>query len=755
MVEVRNIHCTLNIRPKPVVCADTGSRLIICAMKALVFSRTCTSVALGVMVLIASCDKAPPERQHTSSKPAEPRDSKGESSISGNASAPESTRTTALKPQGASNAGPADNTPPVSANQPKPVPLPAATRQPKQVSEKGLTIPDDVPTNPDIPRPDFPGLAESIKREVIAAYVDAAKNPGNADMVGELGMVYLRLSSAGDAIKCFARAASLDSSSFRWKYLLALAHAEAFDVPAAVASLKEAATIDPNYHAVQVRLGDLLIKNDPKSACDAYQKAAAMVPQDAQAWFGLGECAMKAGNKREALEHYKKAAALAPKFAKANRMAATLLREEGDRKQADIHDAVAAQGGLPPVIRDPVYLDYLGRIARGDALVAMMKQLVETGQLEIAGSILERTLKWEPQNWEFHEQLGIVRWKQGRFEEATKELRIVLDENFSRSTVRGILAECLLELGDYKGAEQVFNDVLLRNANDVETLPRYGEFLLRVNRAAEARAVYEKLNVLQRGTPQHVVDLIVSIICEGNYDDAAGRIKTLHQGVPDVIDVIMARLATIMADQMDARTRGLANSSLGSKELTSLAVALETIGLPDEAPKVRDFVSGIAKVAVALADSGNFNQAIRMLQKTIELDDGGRLRDALRSVFLKLAKRDVRVANTWLKDRLSHADDQPMLAICLSWILATSPEATQRDGATALRLAESACKSAAGEGSEYQDTLAAAYAEVGRFDEAVKAARKAIEVAGIKPGASAIKARLAKYESRQAFHASN
>ncbi|MBI5762419.1 MAG: tetratricopeptide repeat protein [Planctomycetes bacterium] len=638
---------------------------------------------------------------------------------------------------------------------PKPVPLPEATRLPKQVNDKGLTIPVDVPTHPEIPRPDFPGLAESIKREVIAAYVDAAKNPENADMVGELGMIYLRLSSAGDAIKCFSRAARLDPSSFRWKYLLALAHAEAFDVPAAVAALKEAATIDPNYHAVHVRLGDLLFRQDPKAACEAYRKAADMVPQDSQAWYGLGECALKSGNKREALEHYKKAAVLAPNFAKANRMVATLLREEGDRKQAEIHDAVAAQGGLAPVIRDPIYLDYLGRIARGDALVSMMKQLVETGQLEIAGSILERTLKWEPQNWEFHEQLGIVRWKQNRFEEAAKELRIVLDENFSHSTVRGILAECLLELGDYREAEQVFNDVLIRNANDVETLPRYGEFLLRVNRASEARAVYEKLNVLQRGTPQHVIDFIVSIICEGNYEDAAGRIKTLHQGVRDIVDVIMARLATIMADQAVARSRGVAKTCLGTKELSSLAAALETVGLADEAPKVRDYVTGIAKVAVALADSGNFNQAIRMLQRTIELDDGGRLRDALRSVFLRLAKRDGRVANAWLKDGLRHADDQPTLAICLSWILATSPEAGQRDGATAVRLAESACKSAAGEGSEYQDALAAAYAEVGRFDDAVKSARKAIEMAGNKPGASAIKARLAKYESRQAFHAAN
>lgn len=727
-------------------------------MKVFPSSGRCASIAIAAMVILAGCDKAPPERQRAASLPSDSSGTRSESSSSSDSGSPPVFTAKSSNSGGSradSRGGAVDNGPTVSTNLPKAVPLPEATRLPKQVNEKGLTIPDDIPTNPEVPRPDFPGLAESIKREVIASYVDTAKNPDNADKIGEMGMVYLRLSSAGDAIKCLTRAASLDKSSFRWKYLLALAHAEAFDVPAAVATLREAAAIDPSYHAVHVRMGDLLLRQDPKAACEAYQKAATLMPNEPQAMFGLGECAMKAGNKREALEYYKKAATLAPKFAKAHRMAATLLREDGDRKQADIHDAMASQGGLPPVIRDPIYLDYLGRVARGDALVVLVKQLIETSQLDIAGTILERTLQWEPQNWEFHEQLGIVRWKQGRFDEAAKELRIVLDENYSRSTVRGILAECMLELGDYTGAEQVFNEVLIRSPNDVETLPRYGEFLLRTNRASEARVVFEKLTVLQRGMPQHVIDLIVSLICEGNYDDAAGRIKTLHQGVRDIVDLIMTRLATIMADQAVARSRGLAKSSLGTKELALLAAAVETIGLPDEAPKVRDYVPGIAKIAVALADSGNFNQAIRMLQKTIDLDDGGHLRDAFRSVFLKLAKRDSRVAAAWLKDRLSHADEQPTLAICISWILATSPEAAQRDGATAVRLAESACKTPAGEGGEFQDTLAAAYAEVGRFDDAVKAARNALEKAGTKPGASAIKARLAKYESRQAFHASN
>ncbi len=65
----------------------------------------------------------------------------------------------------------------------------------------------------------------------------------------------------------------------------------------------------------------------------------------------------------------------------------------------------------------------------------------------------------------------------------------------------------------------------------------------------------------------------------------------------------------------------------------------------------------------------------------------------------------------------------------LAWILATSPNPQLRDGAQAVELAERACKV-----TEYKQpimvgTLAAAYAEVGRFPEAVNSVEKAHSLA--------------------------
>ena len=61
-----------------------------------------------------------------------------------------------------------------------------------------------------------------------------------------------------------------------------------------------------------------------------------------------------------------------------------------------------------------------------------------------------------------------------------------------------------------------------------------------------------------------------------------------------------------------------------------------------------------------------------------------------------------------------------------AWTLATCPDDKVRDGRKAVELAEKLCPAEAQVPVEYLDTLAAAYAEAGRFDDARKAVSKAI-----------------------------
>lgn len=86
----------------------------------------------------------------------------------------------------------------------------------------------------------------------------------------------------------------------------------------------------------------------------------------------------------------------------------------------------------------------------------------------------------------------------------------------------------------------------------------------------------------------------------------------------------------------------------------------------------------------------------------------------------------------------------------LAWILATTSDDQLRDATQAIQHATKACELVAYTDAGYLDTLAAAMAEAGRFDEAVKRAKEAIEKATTeqKP---AIEMRLRLYEAGQTY----
>jgi tetratricopeptide (TPR) repeat protein len=88
-----------------------------------------------------------------------------------------------------------------------------------------------------------------------------------------------------------------------------------------------------------------------------------------------------------------------------------------------------------------------------------------------------------------------------------------------------------------------------------------------------------------------------------------------------------------------------------------------------------------------------------------------------------------------------------------AWRLAASPNEKQRNGHEAWKLAKQMGQAGAGPQAEHLDLLAAACAEVGRFEEAVSAARKAHELAAAaQPDlAKQIEGRLRLYQQRKPY----
>ena len=102
------------------------------------------------------------------------------------------------------------------------------------------------------------------------------------------------------------------------------------------------------------------------------------------------------------------------------------------------------------------------------------------------------------------------------------------------------------------------------------------------------------------------------------------------------------------------------------------------------------------------------------------------------------------------------ADGQePVVNNNVAWSLATNPEPGNRNGAIAVPLAEAACRKTHDQQAIMVGTLAAAYAEAGRFDDAVATAQKARDSAlalGQKDIADNNERLMELYKSGRAFH---
>ena len=156
---------------------------------------------------------------------------------------------------------------------------------------------------------------------------------------------------------------------------------------------------------------------------------------------------------------------------------------------------------------------------------------------------------------------------------------------------------------------------------------------------------------------------------------------------------------------------------------------------------------------IAYRSKGEYDQAIRDFDRAIELNPGfaeayyNRDLAYRRKAALEQAIRDLG-KTIELNPDSAHAHNS------LAWILATCPEPHIRDGAEAVRLAERACELTDYKAPANLDTLAAAYAELGQFDQAVKTAEKALRLAQKArktESAEGIRARMELYKAKRPY----
>jgi Flp pilus assembly protein TadD len=267
-----------------------------------------------------------------------------------------------------------------------------------------------------------------------------------------------------------------------------------------------------------------------------------------------------------------------------------------------------------------------------------------------------------------------------------------------------------------------------------ETQAWLGRRLTALGRDAEAHRCFETALRTNRDHATARLGMAELFRMEGRTTDAAQELREAIQAHPEdarlhalladlFLDLGQAEPAeryarqAIERDPCDPRAHGLLGLSLNQRGQPGAAVAAYRQGLA-LAPDSWELHNNLG---IVLAKQGAIAEAIDHLREALRLQP-----------------------------------DDPGILNNLAWLLATQESADFRDGQDAVRLAERACALTRNRQPAFLDTLAAAYAEVCRFDEARETLRQAVGLAADSGRADLVpemEKRLALYEAGRPYRA--
>jgi tetratricopeptide (TPR) repeat protein len=390
----------------------------------------------------------------------------------------------------------------------------------------------------------------------------------------------------------------------------------------------------------------------------------------------------------------------------------------------------------------------------------------ELGKDDRAIEFYQQALKHDPDDATAYTNLGAALSRQGKHAEAVVNHRSALRLNPRFMKAHYNLGNALVELGQHEEALVHFeaaNDLAPR---DVEILLPLAAALSETGDLEGARARLEEAVEIMPTHPTVHYDLGTVLSELGETRQAVQHLeRSLEVGAGEAAGPLHTVIGTLL-DGLGEHERAIAHYrkaielSPGEPDAYyNLGVALSATGRRDEAVEAYrrvlaldpEYAEALNNLGAGLFADGKAAEAVPYFERALRAKPGDSDTRQNLAAALHAAGRGaeaVRVLETALEDGTATPSMQNLTA----WVRATSADAALRDGAVAVRLAESACALTDYANPQYLDTLAAAYAEAGRFADAGRVARQAIGLAGNDAETAAtLRRRLALYEAERPY----
>ncbi len=320
------------------------------------------------------------------------------------------------------------------------------------------------------------------------------------------------------------------------------------------------------------------------------------------------------------------------------------------------------------------------------------------GNAEASIEFYNQALKYKPGYAVAHYNLGLALAELGKLDDAASHFQTALKLTPSLASVHKDLGHVLSKKMEFTPALSHLNEYVRLQPGDAEGHVLLAEALRQSGAKEQARKQYSTALTLQPDLPERYEQLARGLADTGKMDAAMESYTTALQFRTDDVDIVQ-RFAQFLA------THG--------KMADALANFTEVLRLRPEDPQAH------YDLALATVIEGNAREAIAYYRRALEL-----------------------------------RPDWPVALNDLAWLLATHPRASLRNGAEAVRLAERACDLSQHQEARYSGTLDAAYAEAGRFEDAIRTAsqtRKLAVAAGQTDLVLAAEKRLEYYRAGQPF----
>jgi protein O-mannosyl-transferase len=347
-------------------------------------------------------------------------------------------------------------------------------------------------------------------------------------------------------------------------------------------------------------------------------------------------------------------------------------------------------------------------------------------------SIWQDTIAKAPGNERAQNNMGNALAKRNRMDEAVDHFETALKINPDFIECHNDFGVALADHGRFDEAIVHYDKLLKAKPEDFVAHNNLGNALANRGQFDKAIVHYQKALELRPTYAQAQNNLGTALAARGQFEEAIAYFRKALDIRPDFVE---ARHNLGMALAAGGRT---------DEAIVEYRKVLEMT--PDNAEAQNN-------LGMALAGRGKYDEAIVHFQKAVELQPQfAKAEENLRQA-VALKQQTPKTLEDFREQIRLRPNDVALLNNT-AWLLATSSETSQRNGPEAVDLARRAVELSGGREPSLLDTLAAALAEAGRWDEAVQTAQKALKLAVElkKPAqAESIKARRRLYEAKTAF----